>query len=100
VQRTIEKYRMFTHTDRVLVAVSGGKDSLSLWDILLNELEDKHPGAKIQFYVGFLGARERGSFTLPGENATCVRTCERCGRPTSIADGLCSFCRLWARRQV
>src|SRR5512144_1426989 len=33
-QRTIEKYHMFKRTDRVLVAVSGGKDSLSLWDIL------------------------------------------------------------------
>lgn len=32
--RFIEKYRMFTPQDRVLVAVSGGKDSLSLWDIL------------------------------------------------------------------
>jgi uncharacterized protein (TIGR00269 family) len=35
VQRTIEKYRMFTPDERILVAVSGGKDSLSLWDILL-----------------------------------------------------------------
>jgi uncharacterized protein (TIGR00269 family) len=35
VQRTIEKYRMFTPDERVLVAVSGGKDSLGLWDILL-----------------------------------------------------------------
>ncbi len=34
-QRTIEKYRMFTRKDRILVAVSGGKDSLSLWDVLL-----------------------------------------------------------------
>jgi uncharacterized protein (TIGR00269 family) len=34
VQRFIEKYRMFTDQDRILVAVSGGKDSLSLWDIL------------------------------------------------------------------
>jgi tRNA-5-methyluridine54 2-sulfurtransferase len=34
VERTIHKYRMFTHEDRLLVAVSGGKDSLSLWDIL------------------------------------------------------------------
>ncbi len=34
VQRFIEKYRMFTEQDRILVAVSGGKDSLSLWDIL------------------------------------------------------------------
>ena len=34
VQRSIEKYNMFRREDRVLVAVSGGKDSLSLWDIL------------------------------------------------------------------
>ncbi|MCC6955842.1 MAG: adenine nucleotide alpha hydrolase family protein [Anaerolineales bacterium] len=33
-QRFIEKYRMFGRDDRALVAVSGGKDSLSLWDIL------------------------------------------------------------------
>ena len=34
-RHTIEKHHMFTPTDRVLVAVSGGKDSLSVWDILL-----------------------------------------------------------------
>ncbi len=34
VQRFIEKYHMFTPDERILVAVSGGKDSLSLWDIL------------------------------------------------------------------
>ena len=34
-QRFIEKYKMFTPDDRILVAVSGGKDSLSLWDVLL-----------------------------------------------------------------
>jgi uncharacterized protein (TIGR00269 family) len=33
--RAIERYHMFGPEDRVLVAVSGGKDSLSLWDILL-----------------------------------------------------------------
>jgi uncharacterized protein (TIGR00269 family) len=33
-ERFIEKYEMFTPNDRLLVAVSGGKDSLSLWDIL------------------------------------------------------------------
>lgn len=32
--RTIRKYRMFTKDDRILVAVSGGKDSLALWDVL------------------------------------------------------------------
>jgi uncharacterized protein (TIGR00269 family) len=36
VEKTISKYKMFTPQDRVLVAVSGGKDSLALWDILLH----------------------------------------------------------------
>ena len=35
VQRSIERHRMFTADDDVLVAVSGGKDSLALWDVLL-----------------------------------------------------------------
>jgi uncharacterized protein (TIGR00269 family) len=34
VERFIEKYRMFTRDEKVLVAVSGGKDSLGLWDLL------------------------------------------------------------------
>ncbi len=33
--RFIKKYRMFGPDEKILVAVSGGKDSLSLWDILL-----------------------------------------------------------------
>jgi uncharacterized protein (TIGR00269 family) len=36
VEKTVGKYKMFTPQDRVLVAVSGGKDSLALWDILLH----------------------------------------------------------------
>ena len=35
VARAIKAERMFGRDDRVLVAVSGGKDSLALWDILL-----------------------------------------------------------------
>ena len=34
VEHTIRRYHMFTHPDKLLLAVSGGKDSLSLWDIL------------------------------------------------------------------
>ena len=34
-QRAIKKYKMFGPDERVLVAVSGGKDSLALWDVLL-----------------------------------------------------------------
>ena len=35
VKRSIRKYMMFGHSERVLLAVSGGKDSMSLWKILL-----------------------------------------------------------------
>lgn len=34
VEKTIKEFRMFSRSDRVLVAVSGGKDSLSLWNAL------------------------------------------------------------------
>ena len=36
VKRAIEAYDMLGPSDRVLVAVSGGKDSLALWDVLLD----------------------------------------------------------------
>jgi len=37
VQRAIKSQKMFTAQDRILVAVSGGKDSLTLWEILLKQ---------------------------------------------------------------
>jgi uncharacterized protein (TIGR00269 family) len=36
VERAIADHRMFGESDRILVAVSGGKDSLALWDVLLD----------------------------------------------------------------
>ncbi len=36
VSRAIEAFDMLARDDRVLVAVSGGKDSLALWDLLLD----------------------------------------------------------------
>ena len=35
IRKAIDRYRMISYDDRVLVAVSGGKDSLGLWDALL-----------------------------------------------------------------
>ncbi len=46
-QRAIDKWNMFSHDDRIMVAVSGGKDSLALWDVLL-DLGYKADG----FYIG------------------------------------------------
>ena len=36
VARTIKEFKMFGPDDRLLVAVSGGKDSLAIWDVLLD----------------------------------------------------------------
>jgi uncharacterized protein (TIGR00269 family) len=36
VERAIEDHEMFAPEDRILVAVSGGKDSLALWDVLMD----------------------------------------------------------------
>ena len=36
VRKTIDEFRMFGRDHRVLLAVSGGKDSLGLWDMLLD----------------------------------------------------------------
>jgi uncharacterized protein (TIGR00269 family) len=35
VSRNVRRHHMFTHKDRLLLAISGGKDSLALWDVLL-----------------------------------------------------------------
>lgn len=34
-QRTIERFHMMTEQDRVLMCVSGGKDSIAAWDVLV-----------------------------------------------------------------
>lgn len=51
VRRAIEGFDMFAPTDRVLVAVSGGKDSLGLWDMLL-ELGFRADGLYIGLGIG------------------------------------------------
>lgn len=48
---TIRSFKMFSHDDKILVAVSGGKDSLSLWDILLR-LGYKADGLYIDLGIG------------------------------------------------
>ena len=37
VRRAVRHFDMFRPEDRIVVAVSGGKDSLALWDVLLDE---------------------------------------------------------------
>ncbi|OYT40429.1 MAG: TIGR00269 family protein [Desulfurococcales archaeon ex4484_58] len=60
VRKTIRKYRMFDKKEHIVVAVSGGKDSLSLL-YFLNKLSKKVPGWKISALLideGIKGYRE------------------------------------------
>ncbi len=67
---------------------------------LLNKLEESRPGAKLQFYLGFLRAKEQGAFAHIQEQAEeALHACEVCGQPTT-APGMCAFCRLTAPLRV
>jgi len=50
IERTIKKFRMFRRDELVLVAVSGGKDSLALWHALM-ELGYKVKGFFINLHI-------------------------------------------------
>jgi uncharacterized protein (TIGR00269 family) len=62
---------------------------------IINQLEDKQPSIKLDFYLGYLRASEKGAFTWKAddEESTSDRRCSNCGQPTS-SKGLCSFCKL------
>lgn len=61
---------------------------------LLNQLELHSPGAKQQFYLQFLQARDAGEIRFAEDQAAELHPCIRCGQPTTAGD-LCAFCRLW-----
>jgi uncharacterized protein (TIGR00269 family) len=56
VERAIEHYDMLRPQDRILVAVSGGKDSLALWDLLL-EMGYRADGLYLGLGIGEYSAR-------------------------------------------
>jgi uncharacterized protein (TIGR00269 family) len=60
---------------------------------LLNQLENRSPGAKLSFYLSFLQAKGEGLLSGLREELE-LKECEKCGQPTT-APGLCAFCRLW-----
>lgn len=61
---------------------------------LLNELELRSPGAKQQFYLEFLRAREAGKVVFEERASIELQPCVRCGQPTTAGD-MCAFCRMW-----
>jgi uncharacterized protein (TIGR00269 family) len=59
VARAIKSQKMFGKDDRILVAVSGGKDSLALWDILL-KLGYKADALYVNLGIGGYSDRSHG----------------------------------------
>ena len=98
VRDAITRHTMISYKDRILVAVSGGKDSLALWDVLLDmgyradglylglgigEYSDRS-GALVQAYAHSRGATlhtvdlaDEYGYAIP--QATTVRNRSSCG---------------------
>ena len=79
VQRTIEKHEVFSRGDKVLVAVSGGKDSLSLWDILW------HLGYEVAGIYIELGI-EKGDYSRNSLEKVASFASQRGGLPFQVVD--------------
>ncbi len=60
---------------------------------ILNQMEEHSRGAKLQFYLTFLQAKEQGIFQAVDDSVE-LTPCSKCGQPTTAA-GYCAFCRLW-----
>jgi len=70
-ERFIKKYQMFSRDEKILVAVSGGKDSLSLWDILVRagyQADGLYLGLGIDGGIGYSNESQRLTEKFAREN--------------------------------
>jgi len=109
-QRAIQKYRMFGPKDKILVAVSGGKDSLSLWDVLLRlgyrvEALYIHLGidgggysdSSLEYVERFAAAREGARFHVVDLKAEYGQSVPELARRTHRGRKPCALCGLVKR---
>ena len=109
-QRAIEKYEMFGPEDRILVAVSGGKDSLSLWDVLLRlgyQAEGLHihlgingggySDSSLEYVKRFAAAREGARFQVVDLKADYGQSVPELARTTYRGRKPCALCGLVKR---
>ena len=79
--RFINKYRMFSKEEKILVAVSGGKDSLSLWDILVRlgyQADGLYIGLGIDEGIAYSSESHRLTQKFADEHQSDT-ACSRCG---------------------
>jgi uncharacterized protein (TIGR00269 family) len=93
-ERETAAYALITGVDYIYDECPYAVGASSLYHkSILDQMEEESPGTKLQFYLGFLRAREAGFFRDQPEDVE-LHPCTTCGQPTS-APGLCAFCRLW-----
>ena len=84
VAEAVHKHRMFTHDESVMVAVSGGKDSLALWDVLI---EDRYQTAGLYLDLGIFDysqeskAKCEAFAAARGQKLVIERVAEAVGAP-------------------
>lgn len=62
---------------------------------ILNQIEERTPGAKATFYLQFLHEMLPVLEGVAEEERASVGTCSRCGAPSSSE--ICAFCKLVER---
>jgi uncharacterized protein (TIGR00269 family) len=92
-EREITAYAV-AHGIRYIVdeCPNAGGSKLLIYKDALNRLETQAPGTKQAFYLGFV-ERQRPEDLIAADDV--LRSCERCGQPTSAA--VCGRCRLLER---
>jgi uncharacterized protein (TIGR00269 family) len=95
-EREMAAYALLRGIDYIYEECPYSKGATTLlYKDLLNQLEERSPGAKQQFYLHFLQAREEGRLLPLTEQKVELGECTRCGQPTTAPE-LCAFCRLWS----
>ena len=94
-EREMAAYALLRDIDYIYQECPYAKGATTLfYKDLLNQLEERSPGAKQRFYLSFLQARREGRLLPAAARDVDMGECTRCGQPTT-APGLCAFCRLW-----
>jgi uncharacterized protein (TIGR00269 family) len=105
VREAIRRHRMLDRDERVLVAVSGGKDSLALWDVLI---EDGYRTAGLYLDLGIFDysvesrARCEAFAAARGSELIVTRVADEVGAPIPVVKDVtrrppCSGCGLSKR---
>ncbi len=95
-EREMAAYAIVRGLDYIYEECPFAEGSTTIWyKEILSQMEEVRPGAKLQFYLSFLDAKQNGLFAKKADEVE-LHACPQCGQPTS-SPGECSFCRLWEK---